>query len=357
MSNHTTVAIIWWSFAWLGALLVLRKRLWKNVSIKLFDQRAHFCYIPALNEAILTPESRLQDMKLSYKKRYPEEYIQEHVSKIESHQLTTASGKVWTFDYVVIATGSRTNFFNNSEREKNAFAVRYADDIPRINEKLRDPATKTITLVWWGYTGIEIAWTIALRKRPDQIVRIIHSKERLFDRLSQYISDKSLERLQKNKVDVMLNKKVAGIWPDHITLQSGEVIDSDMTIVSRWIKLNDESFKPHLSFTNKYTSDDYDHVYLCGDVAAHGLIATAHNAMFEWRRIGHFIADKIQNRENKSYPPLQNRDKLAIALGPYDGIITNGEKGIYIPRLVGFAKRIIERRVLFEYAYRVMLWI
>jgi hypothetical protein len=78
--------------------------------------------------------------------------------------------------------------------------------------------------------------------------------------------------------------------------------------------------------------------------------------MFEWRRTGHLIADKIQNK-NKHYPPLQNRDKLAIALWNRDGILTNGIKWTYIPYFVGFAKRMIERRVLFEYKWKIMLWI
>lgn len=296
-------------------------------------------------------------MQISYAKWYPEEYIQTKVTSIESHQLTTQAGDIWTFDYIIIATGSRTNFFDNPQREKNAFAVRYADDIPKINKKLQDPSTKTITIVGGGYTWVEIAGTLALRKRPDQQIRIIHGKERLFDRLGQYISTTSIDRLRNHGVDIVLNTRVADISSSQITLQNGEQIDSDMTIVSRWIKLNDESFKPHLTFSDKYTANDHDHVFACGDVAGHGLIATAHNAMFEGRRMGHLIADSMQKIENKSYPPLQNRDKLAIALGPYDGILTNGTKGRYIPRFVGFAKRIIEWRVLFEYTSKIMLWI
>lgn len=353
---HTSIAIIWWSFAWLSALLVLRKRLWNKVDIKLFEQRSHFCHIPALHESILAPSSRLDAMQLSYKKRYPE-YQQTKIQKIESKQLTTESGEMRTFDYAVIATGSRTNFFDNAEREKNAFSVRYADDIPLINAKLLDPNTKTITIVGGGYTGVEIASTIALRKRPDQTVRIIHSKERLFDRLSTYISTTTINRLHRHKVDVVLNERVEHILPNTIETQSGRSFESDCTIVSRGIKLNDESFKPHLTFDNAYTPKDYDHIFACGDVAWHGLIATAHNAMFEGRRMGHLIADRIQWITNKSYPELENRDKLAIALGPHDGILTNGTKGQYVPYLVGFAKRIIEWRVLVEYAWRVMLWI
>jgi NADH dehydrogenase FAD-containing subunit len=341
------IAIIWWSFGGLSALLVLRKRLWKNVEIKLFEQRSHFCHIPALHEAVLWTQKRLAAMQIPYAKYYPE-YTQASITKIESHQLTTANGEIFPFDYAVIATGSRTNFFDNPEREKNAFAVRYADDIPLINAKLRDPHTKTITIVGWGYTGVEIAWTIALRKRPDQTVRVIHSRERLFEAIGW---------LHKHNVEVIINERVEHITPDAITTQSGQTFDSHCTIVSRWIRINDESFAPHLTFDNDYTPKDYDHIFACGDVAGHGLIATAHNAMFEWRRMGQLIADRIQWKLNKHYPPLQNRDKLAIALGPYDGILTNGTKGQYIPHVVGFAKRIIERRVLFEYAWRVMLWI
>lgn len=355
MNKHTTIAIIWWSFAGLSALLVLRKRLGKDVTIKLFDERTHFCHIPALHEAVLWSEQRLAAMQLSYASAYKKEYIKAKIQKIEAHSLTTSTGEIRSFDYAIIATGSRTNFFDNPEREKNAFAVRYANDIPLINKKLRDPSTKTITIIWGGYTWVEIASTIALRKRPDQHIRVIHGKERLFDRLWQYISDTTATWLRKHHVDIVLNERVADIWPQQVILASGKTIPSDMTIVSRGIRVNDKSFAPHLTFTNSYLAEQHDHIYLAGDVAAHGLIATAHNAMFEGRRMGHLIADRIQNKQNKSYPPLANRDKLAIALGTYDGILTNGKKWIYIPFLVWVAKRLIERRVLIEYKRKIML--
>ena len=264
-------------------------------------------------------------MQLSYKKRYPHEYIQTRVERIESHQLTTSVKQRRTFDYAIIATGSRTHMFENPEREKNSYTVRYADDIHRLNEKLKDPKTKTIVVIGGGYTGVEIVATIAVRKRRDQTLLLIHGKERLFDRLSPHISDISLQRLRRHGVEVMLEKKVTDILPDHIQLASGEIIPSDMTIVSRGIRVNDESFHANLSFEESYQAKDAHHIYLCGDVAKHGLIATAHNAMFEGRRTGHLLADQLQGVTN-SYPPLQNRDKLAIALGPYDGILTNGKK-------------------------------
>lgn len=337
-------------------LLVLRKRLGKKVTITLFDERDKFCHIPALHNAVLAPDERLEAMQLSLAKWYPQEFVHTKVTKIAAHELCTAEGQQRTFDYAVIATGSRTNFLGNKKRERIAYAVRYADDIPKINAKLRDPATKMITVVGGGYTGVEIASIIAQRKRPDQQVRIVHSKHRLFDRLGAYISTQTIDRLHRHDVEVVLEERVADIHADKILLESGKELASDMTIISRGIKVNDESFRPHLTFDQAYHAKEAERIYMCGDVASHGLIATAHNAMFEGRRVGHLIADKIQGVTN-SYPPLHNRDKLAIALGSRDGIMTNGHKGVYIPFLLGIAKRIIERRVLFEFSRKILLWI
>jgi len=136
MGNHTTIAIVWWSFAGLSALLKLRKRLWKEVTIKLFDSRENFCYIPALHEAILGSEKRKKSMQFSLKEYYWEEFIHDWVQSIDAKSLTTQSWQTWTFDYAVVATWSRTNFFWNMERKKNALAVRYADDIQEIDKRL-----------------------------------------------------------------------------------------------------------------------------------------------------------------------------------------------------------------------------
>lgn len=220
-------------------------------------------------------------MQIDFSKYYPDEYVQARIESITSNTLTTKSGITRTFDYCIIATGSRTNFFENEKRETNAYAIRYADDLEAINKKLLDPKTKTISIVGGGYTGVEIASIIALRKRSDQQICMIHSRERLFERLGMYISKTALNRLQKHDVEILLNARVADIENDAIQLTNGQKLVSDMTIVSRGIKVNDESFHPHLSFNDQYQANDADHIYLCGDIAKHGLIATAHNAMFE----------------------------------------------------------------------------
>lgn len=354
MHNHTTVAIIWASFAGLSSLLVLRKRLGKDATIKIFDQRQHFTYIPWLHEAILNKPERLRSMQIDLKKRYPCSFVQQKVTHLEEHTLTTEDGTARTFDYLVIATGSRTNFFDNQKRKNNAHSVRYAEDIEPLNKALE--TAKNITVIWWGYTWIEVAAIIAERKKPEQQLRVIHSRERLFNRLSKTVSRYSETWLAKKWVEVLLNERVKDIDTDTLTLSSWDIIPSDVTIVSRGIKTNSELYQSTFTFATSYDAEEAKHIFICGDVAINWLYTTAHNAMIEWRRVGHLVADTIQWRI-KQYPPLKNRDKLAIALGQHDWIFTNGKKWFYVPWLTGLSKKIIERRVLFEFTYKIMLWV
>lgn len=351
MSHHCTIAIIGGSFAGLSALLKLRKRLWETITIKLFDIRDRFTHIPALHEAILDT-GYLQKIQFSLAAYYPREFIHEKVVAIKPGELTTASGTIRTFDYAVIATGSRTNFFNNEQFRENAYTVAYPEDIPELNAAL--PNAKTITVVGGWYTGIEIASIIAERKKPHQKLRVIHARDRLFNRLSQHISDIAIHRLHRHDVEVILNTKVEAIYDTALTLPGGQELPSDVTIAARWIQANDEAHSPRLTFDGEYQSLESDRIYMCGDVATHGLLTTAHNAMIEGRRIGDLIADQIQ-KHTQSYPAVTNRDKLAIALWSYDGIFTNGQKGVYVPKVLGIAKRVITKRVLFEFTKKVMI--
>ena len=349
---HTQVAIVWASFAWLSSVLALRKRRWDNVSITLFDKRKQFTYIPWLHEAVLDTQ-RLESMQFDLATYYPE-YHQADITTIKPHCLETTTWDTRTFDYCIIATGARTKFFGNDQWEEVAYKVAYPDDIPKLNAALSSPSTNTITVVWWGYTGIEIASVIAQRKRTDQHLRVVHGSDRLFQRLSTYISEKSLTRLQEHDVEVLMDSRVTDITDTTITVWEDKVIDSDVTIVSRWITANDTAHRPQLTFENDYQANETDRIYTAWDVAIHGLYTTAHNAMIEWRRIGYLIADKIAWKKRK-YSSLTNRDKLAIALWSHDGIFTNWKKGLYIPGLIGLAKWIIEKRVLIEFKRRVML--
>ena len=204
--------------------------------------------------------------------------------------MKTKSGITYKPDYIIIATGSRSNTFGNDNIQKYGYMCRFAEDIEKINKHL--PEATSITVVGGGYTGVEIISTLAQRF-PEKKLRIIHSRERLLDRYSKHISHITHQRLLQRGVALVMQTKIVDIYEHIITNQHGETFESDMTIFSSGIAINDDSYRENLKFDTHYRALEGDHVFLCGDVAEHGLATTAHNAMIEGRRIGHLVADKI----------------------------------------------------------------
>lgn len=135
--------------------------------------------------------------------------------------------------------------------------------------------------------------------------------------MSLATSKLATKRLQEHHVDVILNNKVAEIGPDYVTLQSGEKLASDATILVSGIKRNNELHEEEVSFQTSHISQESENILTCGDVSEYGLYTTAHNAMLEGRRIGEIIADKIHGI-TPNYPELINWPFLMLALGPYD---------------------------------------
>ncbi len=345
------IVIIGASFAGLSAFLMLRKRLWNTVDITLIDKNDTFTYIPALHEAILD-EDVLKDFQFSLSKRYPE-FKQARISSINKDKTVhTSDWEIISFDFAVIATWSRTNYFGKEDFEKNTLSLRWAQDVAPLNQKIR--TAKDIVVVGWGFTWIEIASSIATKISSQQTITLIHSKDRLVDQYDPSVSEKAKKRMTHHWVRLILWERAEDIQENYLITSKWTRIESTCTILSSWIKINDEEYDGELSFDVEYESSEENAIYYAWDVAIHKLMTTAHNAMIEWRHVGNLIADKIEGK-NTQYPELESRTTLALALGTRDAIITNGKRSISVPFFWWFAKNVVKRRVLFEFKRKVML--
>ncbi len=340
--HHSTVVIIGAGFAWLSSYIQLRKRN-PDVSITLFDLRNHFTFIPSLHECLLDSD-HLSSIQIDLKKYYGDDFVQAEIQTIQPEHITTVEWDVWTFDYAVIATGSRTNFFDNENFATHSYLLRRPEDTIRLNQKLT--TAKHISIIWWWFTGVEVASILALRNHNAHI-RLIHSQERLLHRLCPDCGIRSRKRLEKHHVELILGDRVQDIQKDHITLQSGLSLDSDVTILSSGIRINDQHHKPYLTFDWAYNSLESERIYMCGDVAIHWLYSTGHNAMSEWKRIGNLIADQLLWVQH-NYKKLVNYDKLVISLGEQDWILSIWWRSIYLPWISWLFKKMIEKKIIRE---------
>ena len=346
------ILIVWASFAWLSAYLVLRKRLWNSVAITLVDMQDKFTYTPGLHETLLDGQT-LDSLQFSLSDVYGDDFKQAKVSHISSdHLCTFATGEQQRFDYVVIATWSRTNYFGKQDFEAHCHPLRHPWDVAPLNTKIAQ--AKNIVVIGGGVTGVEIASVLAQRVSPEQHITLVHSRAHTFHTFHEDVGKWTEDRLKKHNVSLELGNRATWMTATSVTLASGDVLPSDCTILSSGIKINDESYSTELSFDLDYAAVESWGFFVCGDCALHGLYATAHNAMVEGRHVGHRLADLIEEKVTH-YDDLPIRKEVAIALWSRDGIVTNNYRWWYLPWVTWLLKKVVEKRVLAEFRYKVLL--
>ena len=346
LSLHCDVAIIWGWFAGLSALLQVRKRMGSEVSIKLFDKNEQFLYVPGLHEAVLDDE-KLDSLQFSFAEYYPNEFVQGEVTSARDGLVSLANWTQRTCKYLVISPWAHTFMPAGAESSKIVHTVRYASDIKPLNAALR--SAHNVLVIGGGYTGVEVAAMIVGKSKhtpTNQTITLIHSRDRVTHTMSEKVSHRAQRRMREHWIILHLGQRVKHIDDDHVELNDWTKLDADCVIVCTGNTLQDGLIKNASSPT----------VFLAGDYEHTGLEATAHNAMIEWRRVGDQIADHMYGIST-DYPPLFSRTALAMALGPYDGIMTDGPHGIFLPKLVWLSKWIIEKRVIWEFKLKILFWI
>jgi len=170
----------------------------------------------------------------------------------EANTVTTDIGEIH-YDYLVIATGSNTNFFGNKDLEscvmpmKNlpealnlrGLTLQHLEKAIRTKDKEEKDALMTFVVVGGGPTGVELAGALGemrhliLEKdyhglsKSDMKVYLVEGKDRLLAAMSDGASKKAKQFLTAN--DVMIYNSVHVESYDGLTLK----IDDGMTIKSR----------------------------------------------------------------------------------------------------------------------------
>jgi NADH dehydrogenase FAD-containing subunit len=165
----------------------------------------------------------------------------------------------------------------------------------------------------------------------DVVVTLLHSRERVLHTYKPSVSRYVHRWLESHGVRIILDTKATELTNDTIIRDNGTTLASDVSILTAGIEPNNEVHDETLTF-DFYRAQESDRILMAGDVAHHGLAATAHNAMIEGRRMADLIADDRLGLD-RTYKPIQNRTMLALALGPRDGLFTWNNGHIPLPYL------------------------
>ena len=233
-----------------GGISLAKKLAKQEVQVVMLDKHNYHTFQPLLYQVStggLEPDSIAYPIRKILSK-YPNFYFRlANVNKIDpdSKTLETDIGPL-KFDYLVLATGSKTNFFGNKEIEVNSMIMKTVPEALNLRSLILQNFEKALlidslddqdalinfVIVGGGPTGVELAGALAEIKKgilpkdyPDLDTRraqinIVQSSDRVLDGMSKEASEKAEEFLEKMGVNIWKDTLVTGYDGDVVKTNS-----------------------------------------------------------------------------------------------------------------------------------------
>jgi NADH dehydrogenase len=249
-----------------GGINLAKKLKHAPVQIVMLDRNNYHLFQPLLYQvstAGLETDSIAFPLRGIFKKQSNFFFRMAEVTGVRPAEniLETGIGELH-YDYLVLATGSTTNFFGNKTIEEHAIGMKSLIEAVQIRNYvikqfeesllLRDEALikakLNFIMVGGGPTGVELAGAFAeLRKYimpkdypelPVSLMNIylIEGSPRILNGMSEKSSQKSLESLQKLGVKVLCNTAVKAYDGKTLVLSNGETLTSQSLLWAAGVK-------------------------------------------------------------------------------------------------------------------------
>ncbi|WPU92554.1 NAD(P)/FAD-dependent oxidoreductase [Mucilaginibacter sabulilitoris] len=289
-----------------GGLQVAKHLKDKPVEVLMLDKHNYHTFQPLLYQVAmgsLESESIAFSLRKNFASQKNFRFRIAEVTKINAAKNTidTTIGEI-AYDYLVIATGSTTNFFGNKDIEKfsmpmksipEALNLRY-DILQNIEEALLKPTKEerdpylTFVLVGAGPTGVELSGSLAeLRnhiltkdypelKKEDMKVYLVDFLPKVLGPFSDEASHAAKEFLTGMGVEVLLGMKVESYDGEQIKFEGGKTIRTKNVIWSAGVMgvIPEGIAKDIIERGNRIRTDSIcrvvgtNNIFAIGDVAA-----------------------------------------------------------------------------------------
>lgn len=352
-SNHPRIVIVGGGFA--GVSLV-KQFANKKVQIVLLDKRNYHTFQPLLYQVSssgLEPDSIAYPLRKIIKKHDNIFFRLAEVSTIDpkSQQLITDIGSL-SYDYLVIATGTKTNYFGNKAIETNSMPMKNVPQALNIRSLILQNFEKAtiassmeereallnFVIVGGGPTGVELAGAIAELKNhilprdyhdlnaKDMQIHLLEGSSRVLPPMSEHASKKALEFLEKLGVIVHCNTFVKDYNGLVVSTNNGLILETETLIWAAGVTgnpiqgLNAEVLvdKANRYRVNRYNQViGYHNIFALGDIAymeterfTKGHPQVAQPAIQQGKLLGKNLIKLIEGKPLKAF---EYRDKGSMA--------------------------------------------
>ncbi len=302
-TNLPRIVIIGGGFAGINLVKKLGK---KPVQVVLIDKRNYHTFQPLLyqvSSAGLEPDSIAYPLR-KILKRYENTYFR--MTKVrtidaEAKEIYTDIGVI-SYDYLVIATGTKTNYFGNKEIEKHSMPMKKVPQALNIRSLILQnfeqaaitedqtvrKALLNFVIVGGGPTGVELAGAIAELKNhilpkdyrdliaSDMQIYLLEGSARVLPTMSEEASKKAARFLTKLGVIVHCNTFVKNYDGKKVTTNLSLKLESETLIWAAGVTgdlvkgLNAEVLveRANRYKVNEYNQvEGYSNIFALGDIA------------------------------------------------------------------------------------------
>lgn len=241
----------------------LRSTLKMDFEVILFDPRKYFVFTPLLHE-VATAGLELEHVTIPFRHLFREKpwilHVKEKVTSINLDLKTLrAAAKEYRFDYLILATGSKTNYYGNLriahhsltlKNEENAEHIRLALeqallDAAKTKHSKRQEELLSVTVIGGGPTGVELSCEISqflyhrLKKQykrvpPEAIsVHLLQGAPVLLPFASTRMQDAAAKGLRRRDVTLSTSAKVKSVTEKHVLYEKDgqeHKLESHLTI-------------------------------------------------------------------------------------------------------------------------------
>jgi NADH dehydrogenase len=350
-SKNKRVVIVGGGF---GGLKLALKLYLKNFQVVLIDKNNYHLFQPLLYQVAM---SALEPSAISFplRKIFQNTGIHFRMAELkevfhEENEILTDIGRL-KYDFLVLATGAKTNFFNQDKIEKYTLQMKSAPDALYIRNRTLENFEKALTksnqedislylnvaIIGGGPTGVELAGALAEMKRyvlpkdypeldmHNMNIMLFEASPRLLSGMSESSSKIANQYLKKLGVEVFTGTPVKDydghtltlsdevkvgvktvIWAAGVT--SARIEGIDATAYGRSNRLLVNSYNQITGYTNIFAIGDNSLMINSSHPNGHPQVAQV--ALQQ----AHYLANNLKRIvNNKSLKPFHYIDKGSMA--------------------------------------------
>ncbi|MBN2795347.1 MAG: FAD-dependent oxidoreductase [Clostridia bacterium] len=301
MENKKQIVVLGAGYGGVLTAKKLAKKFKKNddVVITLIDKNPYHTMLTELHEVAAgrVPEDAIRiELKKIFAGR-PVDVVLDYIEKIDFDQKKLIGKKEYSYDYLVLGTGSKPTYFGCEGAKENSLPLWSFDDAVRIKEHIQEMFRRasiennpeerkkllTFVVVGCGFTGIEMIGELAeWRERlcktygidPQEVnLNVVDVQDKVLPIFKDKLIEKTERYLTRKNVNILTSTNITAVQKDCVCINNTEKLFAYTVIWAAGVEGSDitgsfdleKKARNRVVTNDKLQSVDHENVFVVGD--------------------------------------------------------------------------------------------